>query len=102
MVLGALFLIDSAAHGMGVSLGAVWAWRFPVRLLSLFNASRSALTHLEQSTGKKNDWRSREVTEAVEPPKWEWYSFMASSGGDCAWREEIPKGARVRVRKLPG
>jgi membrane-bound serine protease (ClpP class) len=105
MVLGALFLIDSPLTGMGVSLGAALGVAIPcaaiiIILMRLVLRSRT----WKQSTGKEElIGEVGEVTEAVEPPE----VGMVFVHGEL-WRaaarggEEIPKGARVRVKKVAG
>src|SRR6202522_1999748 len=105
MVLGALFLIDSPLTGMGVSLGAALGVAIPcaaiiIILMRLVLRSRT----WKQSTGKEElIGEVGEVTEAVEPPE----VGMVCVHGEL-WRaaarggEEIPKGARVRVKKVAG
>jgi len=105
MVLGALFLFDSPLTGMGVSLGAALGVAIPcaaiiIILMRLVLRSRT----WKQSTGKEElIGEVGEVTEAVEPPE----VGMVFVHGEL-WRaaarggEEIPKGARVRVKKVAG
>src|SRR6204780_948392 len=105
MVLGAVFLIDSPLTGMGVSLGAALGVAIPcaaiiIILMRLVLRSRT----WKQSTGKEElIGEVGEVTEAVEPPE----VGMVFVHGEL-WRaaarggEEIPKGARVRVKKVAG
>src|ERR1700677_498687 len=105
MVLGPLFLIDSPLTGMGVSLGAALGVAIPcaaiiIILMRLVLRSRT----WKQSTGKEElIGEVGEVTEAVEPPE----VGMVFVHGEL-WRaaarggEEIPKGARVRVKKVAG
>jgi membrane-bound serine protease (ClpP class) len=106
MVLGALFLIDSPLTGMGVSLGAALGVAIPcavivIILMRLVLRSRT----WKQSTGKEElVGEVGEVTESVEPSGAGGMIFVHGE----LWRaigrggEEIPKGARVRVRKVAG
>ena len=105
MVLGALFLIDSPLTGMGVSLGAALGVAIPCALIIIFLMRLVLRSRTwKQSTGKEElIGEVGEVTEAVEPPE----VGMVFVHGEL-WRaaarggEEIPKGARVRVKKVAG
>ncbi len=105
MVLGALFLIDSPLTGMGVSLGAALGVAIPCAIIVIFLMRLVLRSRTwKQSTGKEElIGELGEVTEAVEPPD----VGMVFVHGEL-WRaaarggEEIPKGARVRVKKVAG
>jgi membrane-bound serine protease (ClpP class) len=105
MVLGALFLIDSPLTGMGVSLGAALGVAIPCALIVIFLMRLVLRSRTwKQTTGKEElIGEVGEVTEAVEPPE----VGMVFVHGEL-WRaaarggEEIPKGARVRVKKVAG
>src|ERR1700734_337098 len=106
MVLGALFLIDSPLTGMGVSLGAALGVAIPcavivVILMRLVLRSRT----WKQSTGKEElIGEVGEMTEAVETPGGMGMVFVHGELWRAAARggEEIPKGSRVRVKKVAG
>ena len=106
MVLGALFLINSPLTGMGVSLGAALGVAIPcaviiIILMRLVLRSRT----WKQSTGKEElIGEVGEITEAVEPPGGFGMVFVHGELWRAAARggEEIPKGARVRVKKVAG
>ena len=106
MVLGALMLIRSPLTGMGVSLSTAVGVALPfaviiVILMRLVLRSR----HWKQSTGKEElVGEEAEVTEAVGSGN---AAGMVFVHGEL-WRAaapdgvSIPKGARVRVRKVKG
>jgi membrane-bound serine protease (ClpP class) len=106
MVLGALFLINSPLTGGGVSLGAALGVAIPcaiiiIILMRLVLRSRT----WKQTTGKEE--LIGEVGEVTEPLESASQVGMVFVHGEL-WRaitrygEEIPKGARVRVRKVAG
>jgi membrane-bound serine protease (ClpP class) len=106
MVVGALMLIRSPLTGMGVSLSTALGVALPfavivVILMRLVLRSRN----WKQSTGKEElIGEEAEVTEAVGAGE---AAGMVFIHGEL-WRaagpvgESIPKGARVRVRKIKG
>jgi membrane-bound serine protease (ClpP class) len=106
MVLGALMLIRSPLTGMGVSLSTAVGIALPfaviiVILMRLVLRSR----HWKQSTGKEElVGEEAEVTETVGSGN---AAGMVFVHGEL-WRAtapdgmSIPKGARVRVRKVKG
>src|SRR5277367_6334201 len=110
MVLGALFLIRTPWSGMGVSLGTALGVALPfavivIILMRLVLRSRT----WKQATGKEELLAEEgEVTEAVKsaPSEGE-ITGMVRIHGEL-WRaagpagQTIPKGARVRVRKVDG
>ncbi|MDR3720926.1 MAG: nodulation protein NfeD [Candidatus Acidoferrales bacterium] len=110
MVLGALFLIRTPWTGMGVSLGTALGVALPfavivIVLMRLVLRSRS----WKQATGKEELLAEEgEVTEPVGSAPGEGVAIgMVRIHGEL-WRaagpvgQTIPKGARVRVRKVDG
>jgi membrane-bound serine protease (ClpP class) len=106
MVLGALFLINSPLTGGGVSLSAALGVAIPcaviiIILMRLVLRSRT----WKMSTGKEE--LIGEVGEVTEPVESAGLPGMVFVHGEL-WRaitrqgEEIPKGARVRVKKIAG
>jgi membrane-bound serine protease (ClpP class) len=106
MVLGALFLINSPLTGGGVSLSAALGVAIPcaiiiIILMRLVLRSRT----WKQSTGKEE--LIGEVGEVTEPLESSSQAGMVFVHGEL-WRaitrngEEIPKGTRVRVKKVAG
>src|SRR3984957_3630133 len=106
MVLGALFLINSPLTGGGVSLSAALGVAIPsaviiIILMRLVLRSRS----WKMSTGKEE--LIGEVGEVTEPVESAGLPGMVFVHGEL-WRaitrqgEEIPKGTRVRVKKIAG
>jgi len=106
MVLGALFLINSPLTGGGVSLSAALGVAIPcaiiiIILMRLVLRSRT----WKQTTGKEE--LIGEVGEVTEPLQPSSQAGMVFVHGEL-WRaitrygEEIPKGTRVRVRKVAG
>jgi len=106
MVLGALFLINSPLTGGGVSLSAALGVAIPcaviiIILMRLVLRSRT----WKMSTGKEE--LIGEVGEVTEPVESADLPGMVFVHGEL-WRaitrqgEEIPKGARVRVKKIAG
>lgn len=110
MVLGALFLIRTPWTGMGVSLGTALGVALPfavivIILMRLVLRSRS----WKSATGKEELLAEEgEVTEPVHSAPGEGVATgMVRIHGEL-WRaagptgQTIPKGARVRVRKVDG
>jgi membrane-bound serine protease (ClpP class) len=110
MVLGALLLVRSPLTGMGVSVGTAFAVALPfaiiaIVLMRLVLRSRS----WKLATGKEELLAEEgEVTEPVGAASAEGViTGMVRIHGEL-WRaaaaagETIPKGARVRVRKVDG
>jgi membrane-bound serine protease (ClpP class) len=106
MVLGALFLINSPLTGGGVSLGAALGVAIPcaiiiIILMRLVLRSRT----WKQTTGKEE--LIGEVGEVTEPLESASQAGMVFVHGEL-WRaitrygEEIPRGTRVRVKKVAG
>jgi len=106
MVLGALFLINSPLTGGGVSLSAALGVAIPcaviiIILMRLVLRSRT----WKMSTGKEE--LIGEVGEVTEPVESAGLPGMVFVHGEL-WRaitrqgEEIPKGTRVRVKKIAG
>ena len=106
MVLGALFLIHSPLTGGGVSLSAALGVAIPcaviiIILMRLVLRSRT----WKLSTGKEE--LIGEVGEVTEPVESAGLPGMVFVHGEL-WRaitrqgEEIPKGTRVRVKKVAG
>jgi membrane-bound serine protease (ClpP class) len=110
MVLGALFLIRTPWTGMGVSLSTALGVALPFGLIAIILMRfvlRSRTWKL--ATGKEELLSEEgEVTEAIPIPSAEGaITGMVRIHGEL-WRaatsagEAIPKGARVRVRKIDG
>ena len=110
MVLGALFLIRTPWTGMGVSLGTALGVALPfgaIAVILMRFVLRSRTWRL--ATGKEELLSEEgEVTEAIGAPSAEgMITGMVRIHGEL-WRaatsagETIPKGARVRVRKIDG
>jgi membrane-bound serine protease (ClpP class) len=110
MVLGALFLIRTPWTGMGVSLGTALGVALPfgaIAVILMRFVLRSRTWKL--ATGKEELLSEEgEVTEAIGAPSAEgMITGMVRIHGEL-WRaatsagETIPKGARVRVRKIDG
>src|SRR5271154_3811002 len=110
MVLGALFLIRTPWSGMGVSLGTALGVALPfavivIILMRLVLRSRT----WKQAAGKEELLAEEgEVTEPVESAPGQGVATgMVRIHGEL-WRaagpvgQTIPKGARVRVRKVDG
>jgi membrane-bound serine protease (ClpP class) len=106
MIFGAIFLIDSPITGMGVRLSTALGVALPVAiivviLMRLVLRSR----HWKQSTGKEElIGEEAEVTEAVGSGDAAGMVFVHGELWRAAAPEgvRIPKGARVRVRKVKG
>jgi membrane-bound serine protease (ClpP class) len=106
MVLGALMLIRTPFTGMGVSLSTALGVALPVAviiviLMRLVLRSR----HWKQSTGKEElVGEEAEVTEALGSGSAAGMVFVHGELWRAAAPEgvSIPKGARVRVRKVKG
>ncbi|HYL46150.1 MAG TPA: nodulation protein NfeD [Candidatus Limnocylindrales bacterium] len=106
MVLGALMLIHSPLTGAGVSLSTALGVAIPFAIIVVFLMRLVLRSHRwKPSTGKEElVGEVGEVTEAVAPAGGSGMVFVhgelwraAAPGG-----EEIPRGARVRVKKVKG
>lgn len=105
MVLGALMLVQSPWTGMGVSLGAALGVAIPFAVIAII-LMRFVLRSRtwKPSTGKEElVGEEGEVTEALASGN---APGMVRVHGEL-WRasasgEEIPRGARVRVKKVDG
>ena len=105
MVLGALMLVQSPWTGMGVSLGAALGVAIPFAVIVIILARLVLRSRTwKPSTGREElVGEEGEVTEAVAPGN---ALGMVRVHGEL-WRaaapgEEIPRGARVRVKKVDG
>ncbi|MGA8144472.1 MAG: nodulation protein NfeD [Candidatus Acidiferrales bacterium] len=105
MIVGAIFLIDSPITGMGVKLSTALGVALPFGVIVIF-LMRLVLRsrNWKQSTGKEElVGEEADVTEAVSTDA----AGMVFVHGEL-WRAaapagtSIPKGARVRVRKVKG
>lgn len=106
MVLGALMLIHSPITGRGVSLSTALGVAIPFAIIVVFLMRLVLRSHRwKPSTGKEE--LIGELGEVTEPVKQEGGSGMVFVHGEL-WRaaapggEEIPRGARVRVKKVKG
>jgi membrane-bound serine protease (ClpP class) len=102
MVLGALMLVRSPLTGMGVSLGAALGVALPCALIVIF-LMRLVMRSMRwrQSTGTEEMvGKVGEVTQAVESGR-----GMVRIEGElwqAAAAQQIPRGTRVRVKKVDG
>lgn len=106
MVLGALMLIHSPITGQGVSLSTALGVAIPFAIIIIILMRLVLRSHgWKPLTGKEE--LIGEVGEVTEPVKPEGGSGMVFVHGEL-WRaaasngQEIPKGARVRVKKVKG
>ncbi|MBZ5694965.1 MAG: nodulation protein NfeD [Acidobacteriia bacterium] len=105
MVLGALMLVQSPWTGMGVSLGAALGVAIPFAVIVIILARLVLRSRTwKPSTGREElVGEEGEVTEAVAPGT---TVGMVRVHGElwraAAFGEEIPRGARVRVKKVDG
>jgi membrane-bound serine protease (ClpP class) len=106
MVLGALMLIHSPLTGAGVSLSTALGVAIPFAIIVVFLMRLVLRSHRwKPSTGKEE--LVGEVGEITEPVAPSGGSGMVFVHGEL-WRaaapggEEIPRGARVRVKKVKG
>jgi membrane-bound serine protease (ClpP class) len=106
MTLGALMLIRSPLTGKGVSLVTALAVAIPFGIIIIFLMRLVLRSHSwKPSTGKEElIGEEGQVTEPIGPPA---AAGMVFVHGEL-WRaaalngEAIPKGARIRVRKVVG
>jgi membrane-bound serine protease (ClpP class) len=106
MVLGALMLIHSPLTGRGVNLSTALGVAIPFAIIVVILMRLVLRSHRwKPSTGKEE--LVGEVGEVTEPVAPEAGSGMVFVHGEL-WRaaapggEEIPRGARVRVKKVKG
>jgi membrane-bound serine protease (ClpP class) len=106
MVLGALMLIHSPLTGAGVSLSTALGVAIPFAIIVVFLMRLVLRSHRwKPSTGKEE--LVGEVGEITEPVAPAGGSGMVFVHGEL-WRaaasdgQEIPRGARVRVKKVKG
>jgi membrane-bound serine protease (ClpP class) len=106
MVLGALMLIRTPMTGMGVSLGTALGVAIPCALIIIFLARLVLKSRAWKTTTGKEELMG-EVGELTEPVATEGGTGMVFIHGEI-WRAKasgggtIPKGTRVRVRKVEG
>lgn len=105
MVLGAMMLIRTPITGMGVSLATALGVAIPFAIIIIFLARLVMKSrHWKPATGKEElVGEEGDVTQAVAAGD----SGMVFVHGEiwkavAANREAIPKGSRVRVRKVEG
>ena len=106
MMLGALMLIRSPMTGRGVSLFTALSVVVPFAVIVVFLMRLVLRSHVwKPSTGKEEMiGEEGQVTEPVGRGRARaWYSCTANCGARPPSNgETIPKGARVRVRKVAG
>lgn len=104
MLLGALMLIRSPLTGRGVSLGTALGVTIPVALIIIF-LMRLVLRSRswKQSTGSEQlIGETGEVTESVNLPGGKGMVLVHGELWRAAARQNIPRGARVRVSQVDG
>lgn len=106
MVLGALMLIHSPLTGAGVSLSTALGVAIPFAIIVVFLMRLVLRSHRwKPATGKEElVGEVGEVTEAVTPAGGTGMVFVHGELWRAATSDglEIPKGARVRVKKVKG
>jgi membrane-bound serine protease (ClpP class) len=106
MVLGALMLIRSPLTGMGVSFGAAFGVAIPFAIIIIFLMRLVLRSRTwKQSTGKEElVGEEGQVTQPVGSTGGLGMVFIHGELWRAAARagESIPKGARVRVRRVEG
>ena len=104
MILGALMLVKSPLTGDGVSLPTALGVTIPVALIIIFlmrlvlrSFRWKGATGVEQLVGEVG-----EVREAVEAAKGSGIVFVHGELWRAAAPQQLPRGTRVRVRKVDG
>jgi membrane-bound serine protease (ClpP class) len=104
MVLGALMLVRSPLTGMGVSLGAALGVTLPCAVIVVF-LMRLVLRSMRwrQSTGSEQlVGEFGEVTEPIESKNGRGMVHVHGELWQAVAAESIPRGARVRVKRVDG